>query len=167
MPPASPAAATLEELFETPARRGADIPALAIRTSDLLVPNPTPPAPSEIVLLSDLPSLLGVTQSRTMADVVTEALRTQFALGDLSEEAVSDRLCMGSRRLQRALKAEGTSFQEIRDWFFEARACALLAEPHVSISEIAQSLGYSEINSFRRAFRKWTGVSPSVFRSRF
>lgn len=102
-----------------------------------------------------------------MEDVVTEALRTQFAIGDLSEEAVSDRLSMGRRRLQRALKAEGTSFREVRDRFFEARARALLAEPHASISEIAQSLGYSEINSFRRAFRKWTGVSPSVFRSRF
>jgi AraC-like DNA-binding protein len=159
-------AATLEDFVGTPVRSGAHIPAIAIRTSDLLLPNPTPPSAKDLVILSDLPSLLGVSEPRTMQDVVTEALRTQFVLGDMSEEAVSGQLSMGRRRLQRVLKAEGTSFRDVRERFFEARARALLAEPHVSISEIARSLGYSEINSFRRAFRKWTGVSPSTFRLR-
>jgi AraC-like DNA-binding protein len=143
----------LEDLVGTTIRRGAHLPAIAIRTSDLLVPNPRPPAPNEIVLLSDLPSLMGVAQPPTMEDVVTEALRTQLVLGDLSEEAVSDRLSIGRRKLQRALKAEGTSFREIRERFFAARARALLGEQNVTIQEIARSLGYSEINSFRRAFR--------------
>lgn len=159
-------AASLEDLVGAPVRRGAYIPALAIRKSDLVVPNPTLPAPDEIVMLSDLPSLLGVHEPRTIADVVTEALRTQFVLGDLSEDAVSHQLSMGRRRLQRVLKAEGTSFREIRERFVEARARALLTEPHVTICEIAGSLGYSETNSFRRAFKKWTGLSPAAYRSR-
>ena len=100
-----------------------------------------------------------------MADVVTEALRTQLVLGDLSEEAVSDRLGIGRRKLQRVLKTEDTSFREIRERFFAARARALLGEPNLTIQEIARSLGYSEVNSFRRAFRTWTGLSPSAYRS--
>lgn len=159
-------AGSLEDLVGAPVQRGADIPALAIRKSDLVVPNPTPPAPDEIVMLRELPSLLGVHEPQTIADVVTEALRTQFVLGDLSEDAVSDQLSMGRRRLQRVLKAEGTSFREIRERFVEARARALLTEPHVTICEIAGSLGYSETNSFRRAFKKWTGLSPTAYRSR-
>jgi AraC-like DNA-binding protein len=159
-------AATLEDLVGTTIRRGAHIPAIAVRTSDLLVPNPTPPAPNEIVLLSDLPSFMGVSEPRTMEAVVTEALRTQFVLGDLSEEAVSARLSIGRRKLQRVLKAEGTSFRETRERFFAARARALLGEPNLTIQEIARSLGYSEVNSFRRAFRTWTGLSPSAYRSR-
>jgi AraC-like DNA-binding protein len=159
-------AAALEDLIGTPVQRAADIPALALRKTDLLVPNPTLPAPNEIVLLSDLPSLLRVSQPRTMEDVVTEALRTQFLVGDLSEEAVSDRLSMGRRKLQRVLQAEGTSFRNVRERFLETRARALLAEPNLTIQEIARSLGYSEVNSFRRAFRQWTGLSPNAYRSR-
>jgi hypothetical protein len=116
-------AATLEDLVGTPVRSGAHISALAIRRSDLFVPNPTPPAPNEVVLLSDLPSLLGVSEPRTMEDVVTEVLRTQFVLGDMSEEAVSGQFSMGRRRLQRVLKAEGTPFCGVRERFCEARAC--------------------------------------------
>lgn len=159
-------AASLEDMFGTPVRIGGDVPALAFRKSDLRVPNPTPPTPNEIVLLSDLPSLLGVTQPRSMRDVVMEALRTQFLLGDLSEDAVSDRLSTGRRKLQRVLQTEGTSFRRVKEQFLQGRACALLAEPNLTIGDIARSLGYSEVNSFRRAFREWTGLSPSAYRSR-
>lgn len=43
---------------------------------------------------------------------------------------------------------------------------ALLAEPDISIDEVARSLGYCETNSFRRAFRKWTGLPLGTYRSR-
>lgn len=158
-------ASLLEALIATPVRRGAALPAIALRRADLVVPNPAPPAPNEIITRNDLPLLLGVKQPRTMADVATEALRTQLALGDPSEEAVSARLSMGRRKLQRVLQGECTSFREVRDRFYEARARALLAQPNVTIDEVARSLGYSEVNSFRRAFRKWTGLSPSSYRS--
>jgi AraC-like DNA-binding protein len=170
-------AASLEDLFGAPVRGGATVPALALYKSDLGIPNPMPPAPGEIVTLNDLPSLLGVRQPRTMEDVVTEALRTQLVLGDLSEEAVSgrlsigrrslQRLSIGRRSLQRVLRDEGTSFREIREKFVETRARILLAESQVSIAEIARSLGYCEVNSFRRAFQKWTNLTPTAYRSKF
>jgi hypothetical protein len=66
-----------------------------------------------------------------MEDVVTEALRTQFLVGDLSEEAVSARLSMGRRKLQRVLKAEGTSFRNVRERFLETRAgTSRRTQPH-------------------------------------
>jgi AraC-like DNA-binding protein len=49
--------------------------------------------------------------------------------------------------------------------FVEERARALLAEPDLAIDDVARSLGYSEPNSFRRAFRKWTGLSPGSYRA--
>ena len=79
---------------------------------------------------------------------------------------MSDRLFIGPRKLQRALKAESTSFREVRERFLEARARALLAEPDISIDAVARSLGYTETNSFRRAFRKWTGLPLGTYRSR-
>ena len=154
-----------EDVIGTSIRNGAQIPALAIRRPDLFVPNPTPPTPEDAVMLRDLPVLLGVRQLLTAEDAVREALRTQFVLGDLSEGAVSEQLLMGPRKMRRVLKAEGTSFREIREQFLDERARLLLAETDLSIAEIARSLGYSEPNNFRRAFRNWTGLSPREYRA--
>jgi AraC-like DNA-binding protein len=154
-----------EDIIGTPIRSGAQIPALAIRMSDLLVPNPAIPKPEDAVMFSDLPVLLAVRHLVTAEDAVKEALRTQFVLGDLSEEAVSERLLMGPRKMRRVLKAEGTSFREIREQFLDERARLLLADTDLSIAEIARSLGYSEPNNFRRAFRNWTGLSPREYRA--
>jgi len=35
-----------------------------------------------------------------------------------------------------------------------------------TVSEVAFLLGFSEISSFSRAFRSWTGESPSHYRER-
>jgi AraC-like DNA-binding protein len=41
-----------------------------------------------------------------------------------------------------------------------------LADPKLAIFEVAFLLGYSEPSPFNRAFRRWTGQSPSEFRAR-
>lgn len=154
----------LEELAGTEVRRNADTAAIAVRLEDLFAANPAPPAADEIVTLGELPSLMGVSQPKTMADTVKEVMRAQLKLGDLSEDSVASRLSMGPRTLQRSLMVEGVSFRELRNTVLEARACALLSDSDISIEAIARSLGYSEPRSFRRAFHGWTGVSPGRFR---
>jgi AraC-like DNA-binding protein len=138
---------------------------LAVRAADLFAPNPTPPPPEEVLTLADLPALMGVAQPKTAEDAVTHVLAMQSALGDLSEDAVARRLSIGPRTLQRNLKDEGTSFREIRTRFVTDRARALLLESDLAIDEIALAVGYREPNSFRRAFRNWTGLSPSAYRA--
>ena len=46
---------------------------------------------------------------------------------------------------------------------FEA-TLRLLDDPRISLTDIAYELGYSDSTNFTRAFRQWTGVSPSHFR---
>ncbi len=83
----------------------------------------------------------------------------------LTEEAVAGRLALGRRTLQRALKAEATSFREIKARFLDARARVLLAESDLDLSTIARTLGYDEPRSFRRAFQSRTGLTPGAYRA--
>ena len=83
----------------------------------------------------------------------------------ISEDVAAKLLAIGPRTLQRALKAEGTSFRQVRLRFVERRALSLVSETDTPIEEIAKALGYSEPKSFRRVFNDWTGLSPSAFRS--
>ena len=142
------------------------MPALAIPLGDLRAPNPGPPSVHQVVGFADLPALMGVEAPRSTIEEVDYVLRTQFVLGDMSEESVAMRLSVGRRTLQRLLKEEGTSFREVKARFIENRARSLLAESDLDTDVIAASLGYEEPKSFIRAFRGWTGLTPHAFRTR-
>jgi AraC-like DNA-binding protein len=157
--------AYLEEATGAPVRTGAEIPAIAIERRALSAPNPSPPGAHQIVDFAELRALMKVEPPRTMSDAVMQVLSMQLVAGDLSEESVASRLSVGRRTLQRALKAEATSFRELRARFIEARARALLSESGLDMPSIARALGYQEPNSFRRAFSGWTGQTPDVYRA--
>ena len=70
------------------------------------------------------------------------------------------------RTLQRRLARHGTTFTDVLLWHRRREAHRLLESMDLPLSEIATSLGYSELSSFSRAFRRWSGVSPSAFRER-
>lgn len=86
---------------------------------------------------------------------------------DLSEFStlgrVAEHFFLTERTLRRRLKSIDISFQQLLDEARQKRAEDLLLEG-VKIAEIAEFLGYSDISSFRHAFRRWTGLSPSEFR---
>lgn len=153
----------LEDIVGTEVRGGAEILAIGVPVEDLFAPNPDPGDARDTVTLADLPALMGVRPPKTTTDKVRDIMRAQLVLGGLSEESVASHLSVGKRTLQRALMAEGVSYRELRNQLIEARASALLTDSALSIDQIAASLGYSEVNSFRRAFRKWTGCSPARF----
>lgn len=70
------------------------------------------------------------------------------------------------RTLQRRLEEESTSFHEVLDHLRLQKAKAMLEEPGLKLIEIAFELGYENPPSFTRAFRRWTGVTPSEYRCR-
>lgn len=75
------------------------------------------------------------------------------------------KMCVTERTLRRRLVQQGTSFQQVLDQVRHERASQLLAHPASRISVIAQELGYSDAVSFRHAFRRWTGLTPTEFRT--
>ncbi|WP_210519198.1 AraC family transcriptional regulator [Hymenobacter terricola] len=78
--------------------------------------------------------------------------------------AVADQLCLGVRTLQLQLKEAGHTYQQLLDNVRRDLAQSHLREPHLSITDVAFLLGYSEPSVFVRSFKKWTGQTPGAFR---
>ena len=79
---------------------------------------------------------------------------------------VARALHVSVRTLQRKLVATGTTFRELSETVRGQLAEGYLADPKVSIAEVAFLLGFSDQSSFNRAFRRWTGESPGRWRRR-
>ena len=71
---------------------------------------------------------------------------------------------MSVRTLQRRLVDSGTTFRSVSDEVRRQLALGYLADPAVSIAEVAFLLGFSEQRSFNRAFRRWTGETAGRWR---
>jgi AraC-like DNA-binding protein len=82
----------------------------------------------------------------------------------LNIENVAERLCMSDRTLKRQLAAENTSFSNIVDEVRYRHATSLLSRTDYSLEQIADQLGYSDVANFSRAFKRWSGRSPSNWR---
>ncbi len=79
-------------------------------------------------------------------------------------EVIAEHLSMGARTFRRRLKALGTSYQKILDDVRKQLAIEYLQTTNLSVQEVSDLLGYSEVTNFRRAFLKWAGLSPYQFR---
>lgn len=74
------------------------------------------------------------------------------------------RLHVSTRTLHRQLQEEGSSLQALKDEVRQRRATELLLRSPQPIKQVAQAVGFASEKSFMRAFRGWTGQSPSDFR---
>lgn len=79
---------------------------------------------------------------------------------------VAATLFVSERTLKRRLQAEEASFQHLVDQVRLERAGELLEKTSMNLSQIADALGYADAANFTRAFKRWTGQSPSQYRHR-
>ena len=68
--------------------------------------------------------------------------------------------------LRRRLDAEGTSYQGVKDELRRDAAVHYLCNSSLGIAEVGALLGFREPSAFHRAFKKWNGVQPGLYRSR-
>jgi AraC-like DNA-binding protein len=85
--------------------------------------------------------------------------------GKANTSEVARQLGLSRRTLSRSLLAEGVTFTAILEELRIALARRYLRDRALPISEITWLLGYSEVGSFTHAFKRWTGISSSQFRS--
>jgi AraC-like DNA-binding protein len=99
---------------------------------------------------------------------VREAVRAALEDGNPNLGDVAKRLRTSPRTLQRRLGAEGTSFQDVVDSVREELARIYMADTKrkYTVGELAYLLGFSEISALSRAFKRWTGMTPTQWRDR-
>ncbi|HLH86942.1 MAG TPA: AraC family transcriptional regulator ligand-binding domain-containing protein [Xanthobacteraceae bacterium] len=97
-----------------------------------------------------------------------EQLRREIARllvkGESGIEHLADATGTSVRTLQRRLKDAGVSYHDLQNDVRKTLALNLLENETLALSEIAFSLGYSEVSAFNHAFRRWVGQSPGDYR---
>jgi len=100
-------------------------------------------------------------------DVLTRVRATiEAALpdGPPPMNALARRLALSPRSLQRKLRDRGTSFSDLISDVRRELAHRHLDDHRVAVAEVSYLLGFSHPNSFYRAFRRWTGMTPDEYR---
>ena len=78
--------------------------------------------------------------------------------------AVALLIHVSARTLKRRLHDEGTTFSALLAEFRSRKAVEMINDKHLSLTEIAERLGFSDLSSFSQAFKRWHGVAPSRFK---
>jgi AraC-like DNA-binding protein len=104
-------------------------------------------------------------QKRCFKREVEDALEPMLAEGEVGIDRVARALGMSRQTLYRRLKAEGTTFEEVLEAKRRQLAIRYLGMDRISVKAAAYRLGFSEPAAFSRAFKRWTGVSPTDFRA--
>jgi AraC-like DNA-binding protein len=79
-------------------------------------------------------------------------------------EEIAQALNMTSRTLRRRLSEEGVSFSEIQADVYRTVSIEYLRTTHLSIDDIGELVGFNDVTNFRKAFKRWTGTTPSAVR---
>jgi AraC-like DNA-binding protein len=100
----------------------------------------------------------------SLGQQLSEVLFPYIGEADIGKETAAEIFGMSSRTLQRRLLMEATSYRDVVDRTRLRKARMMLENTDIKFLDIALSLGYEEAASFTRAFRRWTGVTPSEYR---
>jgi AraC-like DNA-binding protein len=98
---------------------------------------------------------------------VQALLRNRLPNGQVTIEQVAGHMKLSPRTLQRYLQAEGTGFQALLDRTRQAMATRHICDSSISLTQLAELLGYADLSAFSRAFTRWNGVSPQKWKQRY
>ena len=102
-------------------------------------------------------------RDRLLVARVRQALAAQPAQSRSAEDLAA-LLHVSPRTLHRQLVEKGTSLQTLKDEVRQGRARELLLRTARPLKQVAEAVGFQNEKSFIRAFRTWTGQTPSEFR---
>ena len=157
-----------ERIFECPVTFGADrcqiVVARAIWDTPRIDSDPT------LFSILDTHARMLLDRLPSSADIVgrvRQAIEAELRAGDPSLESIARQLAMSPRTLQRRLRDHQVLFNDVLDAMRFRAAKSYLAQRDVAGAEVAYLLGFAEQSSFNRAFKRWSGQTPTEYRRRF
>jgi len=123
-------------------------------------------ANSQLALINDriiIDTLAKLKKDNIIARVKSEILK-QLPSGNVTDATIANTLNIAQRSLQRKLQNENTTFRAVLNDIRLELAKKYLQNSNMNLIDIAFNLGFAEYSSFSRAFKNWTGVSPSAYR---
>ncbi len=154
-----------ERIFQAPVVFGADWNAMQIDPT--LPAQPVAKLPRYVfgVLSEHAQALLASLEaSKSVRGQVESLLLPILHTGDAGIERVAGKMGLSRQTLFRKLKAEGVTFERVLDGLRHRLALHYLEGAKVSVNETAYLVGFSEPAAFSRAFKRWTGMSPTAAR---
>ncbi|MEE9320531.1 MAG: AraC family transcriptional regulator ligand-binding domain-containing protein [Granulosicoccus sp.] len=104
-------------------------------------------------------------RAHTVRDRVLAVLGDDFSRPLPDAFDVAKKLGMSVSTLRRQLGAEDSSFQALKDEGRRAAAIRFLASTDLALKDIAKLLSFDEASAFFRAFKRWTGTTPTEYRN--
>lgn len=109
--------------------------------------------------------LKSLNEARTVRGKVESLLIPVLHTGDISMDEIAAKLGLSRPTLYRKLKEEGATFEKVVDELRRKMAHHYLSGRKASVNEVAYLVGFSDATAFSRAFKRWTGKSPSEARA--
>lgn len=88
-----------------------------------------------------------------------------LAVGEARIERVASAMGCSRQTLYRRLKAEEITFEQVLDGLRHRIAIKLMRNGALPVKDVAYRLGFSDPAAFSRAFKRWTGQSPALFKA--
>jgi AraC-like DNA-binding protein len=150
--------------FRAPVRFNEEIAAIVLPVRDLdhRVPGADPLL--RVMLEERIQHLKGA-QGSEFTDDVRRLLRTRLTSTHCSADDIAHLLTIHRRTLSRHLKSSGMGYRSITNEIRFEIARQLLQDTQVSLAQVSAALGYSEASAFTRAFRRWSGQTPTAWRT--
>ncbi len=125
---------------------------------------PTRPPEDASTLLCSGEIIGGTTEPWTFAGLLRQIIQPYLGEGNADLAFTAEVVGMSKRTLQRQLQLSGSSYSEILQEARFERARSLLDNPDAKVIEVALASGYESPQHFTRAFRRFTGVTPTTYR---
>ncbi len=128
---------------------------------------PLPSANSLLAKMNDqvIADYLAHLDAGSMVQQVKSGITNILSSGRVTDDRIARKLNMSVRSFQRQLQKRGTTFRTLLDDTRREIALGYIKASDIRLEEVAFLTGFSEYSSFSRAFKRWTGSTPSLVRA--
>lgn len=149
--------------FRAPVRFNEESAVIVFPTRDLAI-RITGADPMVRAVLEDRIRQMKSSHGADFSDDIRRLLRARLTSTRCSADGIAKLLAMHRRTLSRRLRDGGVGYRSIANEVRFEIARQLLEDTEVPLGQIAAALGYSEASAFTRAFRRWSGQTPTAWR---